>query len=135
MDRIDSSISRPAAGIAGLTRRDALALAGSGLVLPALIAPAQAELVIDLRKGTFQPMPIAVADFDRVVNEYAAMVAENAPLTVAAAKRTLAEIMKDPAERDLDAVRRMIDACFASEDYREGRTAFMEKRRPAFRGR
>lgn len=63
MDRIDSSIFRPAAGIAGLTRRDALALAGSGLVLPALIAPVQAELVIDLRKGTFQPMPIAVADF------------------------------------------------------------------------
>jgi TolB protein len=48
----------------GLTRRGALTLGGSALALPLLVpAAARAELVIDLRKGTFQPMPIAVADF------------------------------------------------------------------------
>ncbi|MGO4735655.1 Tol-Pal system beta propeller repeat protein TolB [Bosea sp. 2KB_26] len=48
----------------GLTRRHALTLAGTALSLPLLVpAAARAELVIDLRKGTFQPMPIAIADF------------------------------------------------------------------------
>lgn len=63
MDRIHHSALRRAGGATGPTRRHALALAGSALILPALIAPARAELVIDLRKGTFQPMPIAIADF------------------------------------------------------------------------
>lgn len=69
------------------------------------------------------------------VEEYAERIASNAPLTVRAAKRTIAEVMKDPEDRDLDTVRALIDACFASGDYAEGRQAFMEKRRPEFKGR
>ena len=42
------------------TRRGLLALAGASLLVP---AAARAELVIDLRGGSFQPMPIAIADF------------------------------------------------------------------------
>jgi TolB protein len=45
------------------TRRATLLMAASTLAMPALIRPARAELVIDLRKGGFQPMPIAIADF------------------------------------------------------------------------
>jgi 1,4-dihydroxy-2-naphthoyl-CoA synthase len=29
----------------------------------------------------------------------------------------------------------MVQACFKSADYEEGRAAFMEKRKPVFRGR
>jgi enoyl-CoA hydratase/carnithine racemase len=71
---------------------------------------------------------------EQAVAEYCAMVAENAPLTIAAAKFAVQQAMKDPAERDLAAAQRMVDACFASADHKEGRTAFMEKRKPNFRG-
>ncbi len=45
------------------TRRTALLVGAGAIAAPAIIRPARAELVIDLRKGGFQPMPIAVADF------------------------------------------------------------------------
>ena len=72
---------------------------------------------------------------DAVGADCAESIAGNAPLTVAAMKRIFGEIAKDPAERDLETCERLVAACFASDDYVEGRRAFMDKRKPVFAGR
>jgi enoyl-CoA hydratase len=69
------------------------------------------------------------------VREYAGSIAANAPMTVASIKTIVAEALKDDAERDLALCQQLVDRCFASADYVEGRQAFMEKRKPKFSGR
>ncbi len=67
--------------------------------------------------------------------EIAKQIAENAPLAIAAAKITIAEVLKDPAKRDMQAIKDIGTKCMDSEDFKEGRTAFMAKRKPQFKGR
>jgi enoyl-CoA hydratase len=69
------------------------------------------------------------------VTDYARMIAANAPLTVASIKTIVGEALKDESERDEALCDRVVDQCFNSEDYVEGRRAFMEKRPAVFRGR
>jgi enoyl-CoA hydratase/carnithine racemase len=66
---------------------------------------------------------------------YADSLAANAPLTLAAIKRSLLELEKDVTVRDPAAAQALIDACFASEDYEEGRQAFAARRKPDFQGK
>ncbi len=70
-----------------------------------------------------------------LVDEYIEMIGSGAPLTIRAGKRIIREVLKPDADIDGNLCRQLILDCFNSEDYAEGRRAFMEKRKPAFRGR
>ena len=76
-----------------------------------------------------------VGELDAKVAEYCKLIAENAPLTVAAAKFAVVQGLKDAAERDMEKAMKMVMTCFSSDDHKEGRKAFMEKRTPNFVGK
>ena len=78
---------------------------------------------------------VAEEEIEHEVQDYAATVAANAPLTIRAAKAAVNEFERDPSKRDLARVQELVNACFDSSDYREGRRAFAEKRPPRFEGR
>lgn len=86
-----------------------------------------------LRTGLVHKV-VATEQLEQEVIEYAEMIAGNAPLTVKALKRGFLEQEKAESERDMRRAQTLIDACYQSRDYLEGRAAFAAKRRPDFKG-
>jgi enoyl-CoA hydratase/carnithine racemase len=77
---------------------------------------------------------VPAAELEDYVRQYADTIAGNAPLTVKTAKFIAGEAVKDESKRDLAKCQAMVEDCFRSNDYTEGRRAFMEKRKPNFTG-
>jgi enoyl-CoA hydratase/carnithine racemase len=69
------------------------------------------------------------------VQQYAETIAANAPMTVASIKTIVGELVKDESLRNVALCDQLVAECFNSVDFTEGRTAFMEKRKPLFVGR
>lgn len=76
---------------------------------------------------------VPVAELEAFTRRMAEDISANAPLAMRAAKRIIHEVAK--AQYDAAQCRAWVKECFDSEDYKEGRKAFMEKRKPVFRGR
>jgi enoyl-CoA hydratase/carnithine racemase len=73
-------------------------------------------------------------ELEAYVKSITDMICANAPLTIKAVKITVGETLKDESKRNLARSVELVEQCFASRDYTEGRTAFMEKRKPVFTG-
>jgi enoyl-CoA hydratase len=108
------------------------------------IGPAYArEVLITARQFTadeaktmgFVHRVAPVAGLEALVLEYCAMIAGNAPLTIRASKRIVRELSKSSTAFDAEACAALVGECFESQDYIEGRRAFMEKRKPEFQGK
>jgi enoyl-CoA hydratase len=111
--------------------------------LCSIVGPARAKDIMFTARymGAEEALKMGLVNFvvdgevlEQEVRSYAALIAGNAPLTVKAAKAAINEAMKDPQHRDLAMVNDMVNQCFDSEDYKEGRRAFMEKRPAQFKG-
>jgi enoyl-CoA hydratase len=78
---------------------------------------------------------VADTELENYIRSYCEIVGRNAPLTIAAVKDIIAELVKSPNHIDRAHCAELDAICFASEDYIEGRRAFLEKRKPVFRGK
>jgi enoyl-CoA hydratase/carnithine racemase len=112
--------------------------------LVSLVGPSWARLIMytGMRIDSAEALRIGLVDrvlpdaelWDATL-EVARTISGNAPLAIKAAKITIAQVLKDAGARDMDAIKDIGTACMDSEDFREGRRAFMEKRKPVFRGK
>jgi enoyl-CoA hydratase/carnithine racemase len=112
--------------------------------LVSLVGPSWARLIMYTGMRIDSAEALRIGLVDRVLPdtelwgatmEIATTISGIAPLAIKAAKLTIAQVLKDPDQRDMDAIKAIGTACMDSEDFREGRRAFMEKRKPKFSGK
>ena len=92
------------------------------------VTPAEAE-----RLGMVDRL-VPADEFEQAVAELAGGLAAGAPLAVAAITRVVNDGLDRPLPEALDRELEELAALFASEDAREGMTAFTDKRPPSFSG-
>jgi enoyl-CoA hydratase/carnithine racemase len=115
-------------------------LDGLSDLVSAVGAPAAKEMILTARKFTAEDafriglIDRLASDIETEARALAAEIAAGAPLTITHAKKAIDFLAKRPGHEDDAEVAWLAARCFDSEDYAEGRTAFMEKRSPLFRG-
>lgn len=117
------------AGIAALARLVGPS-AAKDILFSARFLETDEALRIGLVNAVYEP-----AELESKVYDYARRIAANAPLTVHAAKQAVRVFERYSITDESTEINALVDRCFDSDDYREGRSAFLDKRTPKFEGR
>lgn len=111
-----------------------VALVGPGVAKQILFTARRYPAETALRMGLIEDV-VAPEALEATVRGYAETIAENAPLSLRATKLTVAQALADESQRDMALLKEIGREALDSYDYKEGRRAFMEKRKPVFLGR
>jgi len=110
--------------------------------LVSLVGPARARLMLYTARRFTGEEAFAMGLVDVLADGHAvaealrlaAAIADNAPLSLQASRFAIDQVLKTSAERDAAGMAECTRRCMESADYREGRAAFAEKRKPVFSG-